>query len=246
MASSAARDLLARLGFPTTLRLGSDAGGTPPVPRLGLRLDALDAALGGGFPRGRLSEIVGPPSCGKTALLYGLLAAATARGEVVALVDLADAFSPAAAAAAGIDLAGTLWVRPPTVIAALRCAELLLDAGGFGVVAVDLGNTRHHPRLERGAWPRLARAVERSSTVAAVLARERVAGTATVLALALRPLDRHWSRCGRGPVLFDGLDAEVMLVRNRLGAPSDDAGEAPAAGPSAAAQGPAAIRISAA
>jgi RecA/RadA recombinase len=221
MASSAARDLLARLGFPAALRLGTAAGGTPPVPRLGLRIDALDVALGGGFPRGRLSEIVGPPSCGKTALLYGLLAAATARGEVVALVDLADAFSPPAAAAAGIDLACTLWVRPPSVIAALRCTELLLDAGGFGVVAVDLGSTKHRPRFENGTWPRLARAVERSGTVAAVLARERVTGTCSTLGLALRPLDRHWSRRGRGPILFDGFDAEVTLVRNRLGIGTD-------------------------
>ncbi len=217
MASSAARDLLARLGFPAALRLGTAAGGTPPVSRLELRIGTLDGALGGGFPRGRLSEIVGPPSCGKTALLYGLLAAATARGEVVALVDLTDTFSPTAAAAAGVDLARTLWVRPPSVIAALRCTELLLDAGGFGVVAVDLGGTRHPSRLEHGAWARLARAVERSSTVAAVLARERVAGTSSSLGLALRPLDRHWSRRGRGPVLFDGFDAEVTLVRNRLG-----------------------------
>jgi hypothetical protein len=135
----------------------------------------------------------------------------------VALVDLADAFSPTAAAAAGIDLADTLWIRPPSVTAALRCTELLLDAGGFGVVAVDLGGTRHPSRLEHGAWTRLARAVERSSTVAAVLARERVAGTASALGLALRPFDRHWSRRGRGPVLFDGFDAQVTLVRNRLG-----------------------------
>lgn len=217
MASSAARDLLARLGFPAALRLGTTAGGIPAVPRLELCIGALDGALGGGFPRGRLSEIVGPPSCGKTAVLYGLLTAATARGEVVALVDLADAFTPAAAAAAGVDLASTLWVRPPSVIAALRCTELLLDAGGFGVVAVDLGGTRHPARLEHGAWARLARAVERSSTVAAVLARERVAGTSSSLGLALRPLERYWSRCGRGPTLFDGFDTEVTLVRNRLG-----------------------------
>jgi hypothetical protein len=217
MASSAARDLLARLGFPAALQLGTAAGGTSPVPRLELSLGTLDGALGGGFPRGRLSEIVGPSSCGKTALLYGLLAAATARREIVALVDLADAFSPASAAMAGVDLGGTLWVRPPSLIVALRCTELLLDAGGFGVVAVDLGAARHPSRLEHGAWARLARAVERSSTVATVLARERVAGTSSSLGLALRPLDRHWSRRGCGPTLFDGFDAEVTLVRNRLG-----------------------------
>jgi hypothetical protein len=219
-AALAARDLLVRLGFPATLRLGTAAGAAPSLPRAGLRLDALDDALGGGLPRGRLSEIVGPSSCGKTALLHRLLAAAGTRGEVVALVDLADAFSPPAAAAIGVDLARTLWVRPRSVPDALRCTELLLDAGGFGVVAIDLGATTYDTRLRlgTGTWPRLARAAERSSAAVAVLAGARVAGAATALGLALRPLTRHWSRRGRGgPTLFDGFDTEVALVRNRLG-----------------------------
>src|SRR5262245_30395705 len=52
----------------------------------------LDARLGGGFPRGQLSEIVGPRSAGRTSLVLQMLAAATARGELVALVDALDMF----------------------------------------------------------------------------------------------------------------------------------------------------------
>ena len=65
---------------------------------------ALDARLGGGFPRGQLSELVGPRSSGRTSLLLQMLAAATARGELVALVDALDMFDVESAAAAGVDL----------------------------------------------------------------------------------------------------------------------------------------------
>src|SRR5687768_6124267 len=75
-------------------------------------LPDVDRLLGGGFPRGAVSEIAGPPSSGRTSLAFALLARATARGEVVALVDAGDALDPPSAAAAGIDLARLLWVRP--------------------------------------------------------------------------------------------------------------------------------------
>jgi hypothetical protein len=74
-------------------------------------LTALDARLLGGLPRGHLSEIVGGVSSGKTTLAWAWLAAATRRGETVALIDTFDRFDPASAAACGIDLSRVLWVR---------------------------------------------------------------------------------------------------------------------------------------
>jgi hypothetical protein len=74
-------------------------------------LGALDRSLLGGLPRGHLSEIVGGVSSGKTALAWAWLAAATSRGETVALIDTFDRFDPASAAASGIDLTRLLWVR---------------------------------------------------------------------------------------------------------------------------------------
>jgi len=71
---------------------------------------ALDE-LTGGWPRGTLSEWFGPASSGRTSILYAALAAATARGELCALVDAGDAFDPESAAAAGVDLKKLLWVR---------------------------------------------------------------------------------------------------------------------------------------
>ena len=64
----------------------------------------LDARLRGGFPRGQLSELVGPRSSGRTSVLLRTLAAATARGELVALVDALDMLDVESAAAAGVDL----------------------------------------------------------------------------------------------------------------------------------------------
>ena len=72
---------------------------------------AINQGLGGGMPRGQLSEIVGPQSSGRTSLAWAALAAATSRGEWAALVDTFDRFDPEAGAAAGIALPQVLWVR---------------------------------------------------------------------------------------------------------------------------------------
>src|SRR5256885_8642749 len=71
----------------------------------------LDARLRGGIPRGQVSELVGPRSSGRTALTLQLLAAATARGELTALVDALDMLDVESAVAAGLDLDRLVWVR---------------------------------------------------------------------------------------------------------------------------------------
>src|SRR5688500_2243327 len=74
-------------------------------------LAGIDVPLGGGLRRGQVSEIVGPRSAGRATVLGRMCAAATARGEVVALIDTCDRFDPASAAEAGVDLSRVLWVR---------------------------------------------------------------------------------------------------------------------------------------
>src|SRR2546425_1290241 len=68
-------------------------------------------ALTGGLPRGAITEFFGPPSSGRTSAMISILAEATARDEVCALVDGNDAFDPKSAAAAGVELNRLLWVR---------------------------------------------------------------------------------------------------------------------------------------
>jgi len=124
------------------------------------------------FPRGRISEITGPRSSGRTTLLHSLLAASTTRGECAALLDTSDAFDPCSAAAAGVRLDKLLWVRcRSNAEHALRAADLLLHAGGFGVIALDLleAPASSLNRIPPTAWFRFRRAIEPTPTVLLVL-----------------------------------------------------------------------------
>jgi hypothetical protein len=85
-------------------RLGEDA--VAPLDST-----ALDRGLAGGLPRGQVSEVVGPSSSGRTSVAWAALAAATRRGESVAIIDTFDRFDPPTAHACGIDLSRVLWVR---------------------------------------------------------------------------------------------------------------------------------------
>jgi hypothetical protein len=121
-----------------------------PLRRLPSQLDVIDDLLDGGLPRGRVSELVGPLSSGKTSLLIAFLAAATRRSEIMAYVDLADSLQPPSFAAAGVELERLLWVRPTSLKDAVRCTEIILQAGGFAAVALDLGL---HPAFSGGRVP---------------------------------------------------------------------------------------------
>lgn len=212
--AGAAQQLLAELALPGTVRLGLVA---EPVRRLASGLPPLDAVLGGGLPRGRLSELVGPITSGKTALLFAFLAAATQRGELSALIDLPDAFHPAEADAAGIALTRLLWVRPPSLPIGLRCAELILAAGGFGLVAVDLGNPAPW-QLRAPLWPRLAQGAQRAGAALALVADRRVTGSFAAMSLEVTACRHHWS--GGAWPLFEGIQLQLAVARNKLGAPA--------------------------
>src|ERR1035438_8886683 len=89
----------------------------------------------GGLPRGWLTGIFGAASSGRTSLLVAILAEATAREEVCALVDAEDAFDPASTAAAGVRFDRLLWVRcGHRAESALKAADLLIQGGVFGPI----------------------------------------------------------------------------------------------------------------
>jgi hypothetical protein len=125
--------------------------------------------LTGGLARGCLTEICGMASSGRTSVLLFALARATERGEVCALVDSSDAFDPASAAAAGMEMSRLLWVRcgenypsrkhrslqrgklsrgknpeprrwESQLEQMLKVTDLLLQSNGFGMIALDLGD----------------------------------------------------------------------------------------------------------
>jgi hypothetical protein len=212
---SGAAALLDRLGRPGGIRLGT--AHPERATRLSTGLPALDAATGGGLPRGRVSELSGPCSAGRTGLACAIAARATQAGETIAWVDPDDAFDPEAAAGAGIALSHVLWVRPRRRSDGFRAAEILLGAGGFALVVLDLGDRRVEG--SPGAWRRLASAAERTRSTLLVVTPERAAGAVAALGLELGARRVRWSG-GRGRLLLlDGIDARVTVVRSRVGRP---------------------------
>lgn len=173
-------------------------------------LPELDHLLGGGLPRGRLSEFVGPASSGRTSLALSLLATTTRGGHCVGWIDCADAFDPISAEDAGVALERVLWVRPPSLREALRCTERLLEAEGFPLIVLDLAARAeaHDPH----AWLRLARLAAGTHSALVLLGCERHAGSSAHIALELQPARARWSE---GLVLLEQLEIEVLLARHR-------------------------------
>lgn len=199
---------------PLTLPGLRRGGASEPPARVPTAFPALDALLDGGWPRGRLSEVYGARSTGRTSLALHTVAAATRRGEFVAWIDLVDALHPFSLARAGTLLPRVLWVRPPAWAAGLRCAELLLQSKGFSLLTLDLGDSL--PRLPLPAtWVRLQRAAEQAQTALLVLAPRAVAGSFATVRVRLERRRLHWLR-GAWPVLT-GWESSGFLERNKLG-----------------------------
>ena len=99
---------------------------------------SLDLALGiGGLPRGRIVEIFGPESSGKTTLVYHVIAEAQRRGGICAFIDAEHAMDPQYARRIGVNVEDLLVSQPDNGEQALEIAELLVRSGALDVVAVD-------------------------------------------------------------------------------------------------------------
>ena len=185
-------------------------------------MTALDAALGGGLARGHLSEIVGPRSSGRSTVLCRMLAAAGDRGEAVALIDACDRFDPAAAEAAGVDLSKLLWVRDTgDALRALKAMNLVLQAGGFGVVAFDVADV-HAMALRQfpfTTWMRMARVIEGGQTAAVIVAADRLARSPGGVTIALDlPPDgprARWSGTSNRARFLRAIDVQTRVVGGR-------------------------------
>lgn len=194
----------------------------------------LDERLGGGLARGQLSEIVGPRSSGRTSVVQSAMAGAASRGELVALVDTFDTFDPTSARACGLDLSRLLWVRgradrgrpesgiqgPDTahsqaINRALKALNLILQAGGFGLVVLDLADAPSSAirRLPFTTWFRLQRPIESSSTACVLVISEPTARSAGGVTVSLQRVDRPETKSW-GP-LFAGFEVEARIARAR-------------------------------
>ena len=184
---------------------------------------ALNEILGGGWPRGALSQVHGPRSAGCTSVLYASLRATLERGAVAALVDAESALDARRAERAGIPLRQLLWVRASRK-EALKSTELLVAAGGFELVALDLGDSA--PQVPAAAWIRLRQMAERQGTALLLAARFPLAGSFATTSLHLqrkgidfgagmeRPMDH--------PPLVTTLVSSVAVDRGRRSTESFD------------------------
>ena len=236
--------------------------GVVPASRLGVRPQPRTILTGipqvdeltGGVPRGVLTEIFGPASSGRTSLLHALLAQATAREEVCALVDASDAFDLHSARAAGVDLERMLWVRCGKNVSrssclvsrknqtaiekretrneklsfveqALRAADLLLQAGGFGLLMMDLGDIP--PAIARRvpltSWFRFRRAVENTATALVVVEQEASAKSCASLVLKTRHSALSSQQSAKAEEskpsharLLRGMQLEVEVLNSRV------------------------------
>lgn len=137
MIAATTKDIEKKFGKGAIMRFG-DGGPELEVEAIPTGALALDVALGiGGVPRGRIIEIYGPESSGKTTLSLEILAEAQAMGGVVAFIDAEHALDPGYAARIGVDIDEVLISQPDTGEQALEICDMLVRSGAIDVVVID-------------------------------------------------------------------------------------------------------------
>ena len=193
-------------------------------------------------------EVAGPRSSGRTTLLLQVIAAATSRGEIAALVDTFDRLDVASTVAAGIDLDRLLWIRGQAISKteattdaywvpgespagapraahglmeraidrALKALNLVVQAGGFAIVALDLADVPPVVlrRVPYTTWLRVQRTIEGSDTACVLLVPEPLARSAGGVTLALGGATA-WTGVADRARRFAGLDVTARIVSPR-------------------------------
>lgn len=194
--------------LPTTLGFRPEARSRETLPT---GLASLDALIEG-FPRGAISEIIGPESSGRTTVIHSLLAASTSKYEICAYVDTDDSFDPVSAAETGVALSQLLWIRcGHNASYALKAADSLLHAGGFGVVVFDLCQIqpRIANRIPISYWYRFRRAIENTPTILALVEKDPLAKSCASLMLEMKRKKAVW-KGAPGFELLRGVELEAI------------------------------------
>src|SRR5436305_3551076 len=135
--SGALQQIERQFGKGSVMRMG-DEGAQVKVNAIPTGALSLDLALGiGGMPRGRIVELFGPESSGKTTLVYHVLAETQKLGGVCAFIDAEHAMDPLYAKAIGVDIDTLLVSQPDYGEQALEIADMLVRSGAVDVVAID-------------------------------------------------------------------------------------------------------------
>lgn len=189
-----------------------------PVEILSTGIADIDAFLDG-FPRGAITEIHGSASSGRTSLLLATLTRATTREETCALIDCSDTFDPSSTSGTGMNLDRVLWIRcAGNLERAFKATDLLLQSGGFGVVALNLadvpaGNVR---RIISSWWFRFRRALENTLTAMVVITPVACTRSCAALVLELSNQSIVWPSTRSS--VSENFDAKVAIPK-RAGGP---------------------------
>jgi hypothetical protein len=168
----------------------------------------VDSFIGGGLPRGAITEVFGPASSGRTSFMLSALVHATNHEEVCALVDTNNVFDPKSAARAEINCERLLWIRCANNLEhAFKATDLLLQGGGFGLVLLDLGDVpgKSARRIISSWWYRFRRTLEATPTALVVIAEESCVRSCASLALELRGEKYLWSSSDKLRTVSDGV-----------------------------------------
>lgn len=128
-------DLRKRFGSEIVMMLGDNTGAK--VDRISSGSLTLDLALGGGFPKGRVIEVYGPESSGKSTLCLHLIAEAQKLGGRAAFIDVEHALDPEYATKVGVNVEELVFSQPDSGEKALEVVEALVRSGKFAVIVVD-------------------------------------------------------------------------------------------------------------
>jgi recombination protein RecA len=208
-------DLALRIPAALTPQLKSSS----PVTPTGIR--EIDDLLQGGFPVGALTEIVGQECSGRTSLALSFVAGMTQAGKVCAWIDISDSLHPESAAAIGVDLSRLLWIRCTTsgkkswsrLEQGLRVADLLLHAGGFSCVVLDLGSLEpeYALRVPLATWFRYRAAAEKQQSNVVLLSQHACTRNSAGLVLRL-----DGASVLDGNTVFAGFEHQAELSRQRF------------------------------
>lgn len=150
--------------------------------RLVTGLPFLDQAIGGGLPKGAITELISPRiSVGSASLIHALLQSSQRNHYFVALIDGHDSFDPSASGGLGkACLHHLLWVRCTKALDAIKAADLLLRDGNFPLVIVDLvlNPLADLGKIPQTSWYRLQRLVEPAPTACLVMTRQGMVSSA--------------------------------------------------------------------
>jgi recombination protein RecA len=239
-----------QFGKGSVLRLGSR--NTLPVTVISSGSISVDAALGvGGFPRGRVVEIFGPESSGKTTLALQVIAEAQKLGGTAVFIDAEHALDPAYASKLGVMVDDLLVAQPDHGEQALEIAAALVGSGGIDVVVVDsvaalvpkaelegeMGDSHMglHARLMSQALRKLTGTVSRTNTLFIFInqVREKIGvmfgnpetttgGRALKFYASIRTEVRRGAAIKEGDTVL-GNRTKIKIVKNKVAAPFRDA-----------------------